>query len=141
MSWARLGDSYAIEIDRSPLRKGSFVKKKRRLLRSALHALTARVSILVIVISHATTVSEHPVLAMGIELLEIGRLGHVFARGHVRNGRRRQDLSQRLEGFLVLGPVLLRELDVEVDVQVAVIVVARRRHTLAANHSDSVWYC
>jgi hypothetical protein len=108
-----------------------------RLLRSALHTLTARVAIFVILI-HAAARAEDLALCCVIGVLEVGRLGHGIGRWVVDHVGAGEDLAELLEGFGVRGPVLLGELDVEADEHVAVVVVPWRRHTLAANHLDGI---
>lgn len=109
------------------------------LLRGALHALTTRVTILVIIIHHAVGVAENPGLSLVVEILEASRLRHGIGRRDVLDRGRGKNLSEGLEHLGVLGPVLLGELDVKSDVHVAEVVVPRRRHTLATNHLDSIW--
>lgn len=108
------------------------------LLRGALHALTTRVTILVIVIHHTVGVAEDSGLSLVVEILEASRLRHGIGRRDVLDRGRGKNLSEGLEHLGVLSPVLLGELDVKSDVHVAEVVVPGRRHTLATNHLDSI---
>lgn len=109
-----------------------------RLLRSALHSLATRVTIFIILVHHALGTAED-LLGLSIQLLQIGGLGHSIGRGNGEGSRGGEDLSERLEGGLIDGPVLLGELDVESDVHVAGVVVSGRGHALAADHLDSIF--
>lgn len=113
----------------------------QHLLRGALNTLSVRVAIVVILLhGHAVgTEAERPRALRIIDILEVGGLGHLLARGHVGQGRRREDLSQSLERGRVLRPVLVGELDVELDVHVAEVVVAVGWHTLSTDHLHGVW--
>jgi len=108
------------------------------LLRSALHALATRVAILIIFIHHTVRVTKDSGLSLVIEILEAGGLRHGIGRRNVLDRGRGKNLSEGLEDLGVVGPVLLGELDVKPDVHVAEVVVPGRRHTLAANHLDSI---
>jgi hypothetical protein len=96
------------------------------------------VAILIIIIHHAVGTTEDSALGGVVEVLEAGGLRHGITRRNVLDSGSGQDLSESLENLGVVGPVLLGELDVELDVHVAEVVVPGRRHTLAANHLDSV---
>lgn len=111
------------------------VKWLQRLLRRALDTLgTLRVTILVVLI-HLTTFTKCSV-AGGVGILEVHGLGHSLGRGDVEKGRRRQNVAKSVEVGGVLSPVFLGELDSELDVEIAEVVVTVRRHALAANHLD-----
>jgi hypothetical protein len=97
------------------------------------------VAILIIIIHHTVGTTEDSALGGVVEVLEAGGLRHGITRRNVLDSGSGQDLSESLENLGVVGPVLLGELDVELDVHVAEVVVPGRRHTLAANHLDSVW--
>lgn len=95
-------------------------------------------AILVIVIHHAIRATEDSALGGVVEILEAGGLRHSITGGDVLDGGSGENLSESLESLGVIGPVLLGELDVELKVHVAEVVVPGRRHTLAANHLDSI---
>jgi hypothetical protein len=95
------------------------------------------VAILVIFVHHTVGVAKYSVLGCVIQILETGGFGHgVAGRCVLRGGW--ENLAEGLENFGIFGPVLLGELHVELDVHVAEVVMPGRRHTLAANHLDSV---
>jgi hypothetical protein len=113
----------------------------RLLLRRALDTLGTRVHVIVILVraSHASCAG---LLPCGVDSLECEVFGHgVRGRCGIRSLSWRQN---GLEGADVLGcqrcavfaAETLRELDVELDVQVAVVVVPVRRHTLTADDLD-----
>ena len=108
------------------------------LLRGALHALTTRVAILVIIIHHAVRVTKDSGLSLVVEILEASRLRHGIGRRNLLGRGRGENLAEGLEDLGVLGPVLLGELDIETDVHVTGVVMAVRWHTLAAKHLDSI---
>ena len=65
-----------------------------------------------------------------IYILDIDSLRHrILRRG--RGGWCRKNVAQRVKSGGLRAPALLRELDVELNVQIAVIVVPRRGHALA----------
>lgn len=101
------------------------------LLGSALNPLASLW--LVIIIVHAGGTSSTSLL-VGIHVLEISSFRHGILWWDDSRWAGRQDLLQGLEGFWVRGPVVLGELDVELDVQVAEVVVAVGWHTLPPNH-------
>lgn len=111
-----------------------------RLLGGALNALAVGMTIFVILI-HGTTGSatEASGLRGVVDILKVGRLCHAVGRRDVFDTGRREQLPQTLEAGLILHPALLGEFDGELDVQVAVVMVAIRRHALSANHLDGVW--
>ena len=92
------------------------------LLRSALHTLSTAGHVIVILV-HAgrgrTVCAGLVVLVLGVLKLEV--LNHSVGRGNDLLGARRKDL---LKEFQVLELLLLGELDIKLDVQVAVVVVA-----------------
>lgn len=107
------------------------------LLRSTLHPLgtTGHVVIILVHAGRGRAVGAGlVVLVLGVLELEV--LDHGVCRGHDLLGARRKDLLQELE---VLELFLGGELDIELDVQVAVVVVAERRHTLAVDDLDGIW--
>jgi hypothetical protein len=95
-------------------------------------------TLLVVLVHRTGTTAETAGLGLAVDVLQVGGLGHSVWRGRALGRRGGQQLAQGLEACLVLKPSLLRELDGELDVQVAVVVVAVRRHTLATNHLDRV---
>src|SRR5688572_23469669 len=109
----------------------------QHLLGSALHTLTTRVSILVILVHRAAAVAaaKHTALLRVVEVLEVGGLGHRIGRQRLLS-RWWEKLAKTLVSGRIIGPVSLGELDVEANVHVTKIVVSVRRHTLAANHLD-----
>lgn len=106
------------------------------LLRSALHPLGTAGHVIVILV-HAVcgraVCAGLVVLILGVLELEV--LDHGVGRGNDLLGARRKDL---LKEFQVLELLLLGELDIELDVQVAVVVVAERGHTLAVDNLDGI---
>ena len=72
-------------------------------------------------------------LVLGV--LEFEVLDHRVGGGSVLLHTGRENLLQEVQ---VLELVLLGELDIELDVEVAVVVVAERGHTLAVNNLDSI---
>lgn len=104
------------------------------LLRGALHPLGTAGHIIIILIhtgSGRTVSAGLLVLVLGVLELEV--LDHGISGGNVLLHARRQDLLQEIQ---VLKLILLGELDIELDVQVAVVVVAERGHTLAVDDLD-----
>lgn len=71
----------------------------------------------------------------GIGLLQLEVLDHGIGRGLVLLDAGRENLLEELE---VLQLILLGELDVELDVEVAKVVVAERGHTLARDNLDGI---
>ena len=108
------------------------------LLGCALDTFGVWLTILIVLV-HSAAIAKGSSSGVGVRILEVSRLGHSLSRRNVVDIGRRQDLAKSLEGLGVLCPVLLGEFDGEPDVQVAAIVVAIRRHTLATNHLDSVY--
>lgn len=106
------------------------------LLRSALHPLGTAGHVIIILVHTGrgrTVRAGLVVLVLGVLKLEI--LDHGVGRGNNLLGARRKDL---LKEFQILELLLLGELDVELDVQVAVVVVAERGHTLAVENLDGI---
>jgi hypothetical protein len=106
------------------------------LLRSTLHPLgtTGHVVIILVHAGRGRAVGAGlVVLVLGVLELEV--LDHGVGRGHNLLGARRKDLLQE---FQVLELVLGRELDIELDVEVTVVVVAERGHTLAVDDLDGI---
>lgn len=106
------------------------------LLRSALYPLGTAGHVVVILV-HAgrgrAVGAGLVVLVRGVLKLEV--LDHGVGRGHDLLGARRKDLLQE---FKVLEILLLGELNIELDVQVAVVVVAERGHTLAVDDLNGI---
>jgi hypothetical protein len=112
------------------------------LLRRTLHALSSRVHIIIILI-HATHSPRPLALTTSIHVLEGEVLGHSISRGHsLWHLPWRQDAFEGANLLRAHGPAILvvtkavRELDVELNVQVTKVVVAVRRHSLAADDLD-----
>jgi shikimate 5-dehydrogenase len=104
------------------------------LLRSTLHPLSARRNIVVILVHGAGGAVSAPLRALaGVNVLQFEILNHRISRRLRLLHTRWQDLLQEIE---VLELILLRELDIELDVQVTEVVVAVRGHTLALDHLD-----
>ena len=99
-----------------------------------------RVSVLVVLIHRLAvgTGTKRTRARGGIQILEVGGFGHGLLRWYVDDCGLGKDLAEGFKGFGVVGPILLRELDGELDVHVTEIVVAVRRHSLSANHLDGV---
>jgi len=101
------------------------------LLGRALHSLSASWdAVFVIIVSGAVS----PGLLTRIDVFQVKVFYHTVGRGQLLLHARRQNLFEKLE---ILHLCLFRELDVELDVQVAEVVVSHRRHTLALDHLDS----
>lgn len=107
-----------------------------QLLRGALDALTPGVSILVLL--HGVAAAAREPSRMSVRILEVHGVGNGICGGDINQARRREDLTERVKGGRVLCPVLLGELDGELDVHVSKVVVTVGRHALSANHLDSV---
>lgn len=108
-----------------------------RLLRCTLHPLSTRRNIVVILV-HASGSTLCPGLRV---LARVNVLGlKVFHHGVGRSvgllHTRRQNLIQEVK---VLQLVLLGELNIELNVEVTVVMVTERRHTLALDHLDGAW--
>jgi hypothetical protein len=106
-----------------------------RLLRSALHPLSTTGNSIFIILVHGGTVGTGLGRLAAIDTLDLEVLNHSIGRGLGLLDTGRENLLEELE---VLELILLGELDVELDVQVTVIVVAERRHTLARDNLDGV---
>lgn len=90
-----------------------------------------------VVLVHATLAAEATSATVGVGVLEISGLSHGLRGWDVLQSRSGKDVAEGLEGSWVGGPSLFRELNRELDVKVAKVVVAVRWHTLAADHLDS----
>lgn len=107
-----------------------------RLLRGALHALSTRGNIVIILVHGAGgTVGAGLGALARIGILELVVLDHSIGRGLVLVDTGREDLFEELE---VLQLILFGELDVELDIEIAVVVVAERGHTLASDDLDGI---
>jgi hypothetical protein len=107
-----------------------------RLLRGTLHPLSTRGNVVIVLIhSRGGTVGAGLRALAGIGLLQLEVLDHGVGRGLVLLHAGRKHLFEELE---VLQLTLLGELDVELDVKVAVVVVAERGHTLAGDNLDGI---
>lgn len=104
------------------------------LLRRALDALGMRL-VLVIVLHGIRREASR----VAVNVLQVGRLAHGLGRRGVDDVGCREVLPESLKGGRILGPVLLGELDGELDVHVAEIVMPVGRHALAADHLDGTW--
>jgi len=71
-----------------------------------------------------------------VDILEIRGLRHGLGRRGVNELGRGKELLKGLKGSRILRPVLLGELDRELNVHVAVVVVAVGWHALATDHLD-----
>lgn len=106
-----------------------------RLLRSALHPLSTAGNSILIILIHGGTVSTGLGRLAAINTLDLEVLNHSIGRGLGLLNTGRKNL---LEEFEVLELILLGELDIELDVKVAVVVVTERGHTLARDNLDGV---
>lgn len=70
-----------------------------------------------------------------VGVLELEVLDHGVGGGSVLLNTGRENLLEEVE---VLELVLLRELDIELDVKVTVVMVAERGHTLAVDNLDGI---
>jgi len=115
---------------------GGQIPPTARLLRGALHALSTGGNVIIILV-HATrsTVGTSLGRLAAINVLQLKVLNHGIGGRLSLLHTGRQDLLQQLQ---VLHLILLRELDLELDVQVAVVVVAERGHTLAGDNLDGI---
>jgi hypothetical protein len=108
-----------------------------RLLRGTLHALSTRGNIVIILIHGAGgTVGAGLGALARIGILELVILDHSIGGGLVLVDAGRKDLLEELK---VLQLILCGELDVELDIKVAMVVVAERGHTLARDDLDGIW--
>ena len=107
------------------------------LLRGALHPLCTRGHVIVIIVqtSGSGTVGTGLRALASVNALQLEVFDHGVGRGLGLLDAGREDLLQELE---VLQLILLGELDIELDVKVAVVVVAERGHTLAGDHLDGI---
>lgn len=90
-----------------------------------------------VVLVHGALAAEATSATVGFGVLEISGLGHGLRGWDVLQSRGGKDVAEGVEGSWVGGPALFRELNRELDVKVAKVVVTVRWHTLAANHLDS----
>jgi hypothetical protein len=106
------------------------------LLRGALHTLGTSGHIVIIFV-HAGCGRAVSACLVGLVhgVLKFEVLDHRVGGGSVLRNTGREDLLQEVQ---VLELVLLRELDVELDVEVTVVVVTERGHTLAVNNLNGV---
>ena len=74
-----------------------------------------------------------------VHVFKIRGLSHRLGRRRVGDVRSREATPEGFEDGRILSPVLLGELDRELDVHVAEVVVTVRRHTLAADHLDGAY--
>jgi hypothetical protein len=103
-----------------------------RLLRRALHSLRSRrKAILVVVIRPVGAVGTG--LLARINVFQVKVLDHGIASGKLGLRSCGKDLLQKMQ---VLQLSLVGEFDVELDIQVPVIVVSKRRHSLAFDDFD-----
>lgn len=107
-----------------------------RLLRSALDALSTSWTTLLVILVHTTFAAECAGSAR-VGVLEVRGLGHGVWGRRVLERRRGEDIADSFKGSVVGGPALLWELDIELNIEVATVVVAEGWHTLAADHLDS----
>ena len=112
------------------------------LLRRTLHALSPRVHLIIVIIhaaSHTTSTATFPcsVNSLQSEVLDHGVRGQGVGgcRARWEYGFESLDLLFR-HGGAVLAAEAFGELDVELDVEVSVVVVAVRGHALAADDLD-----
>lgn len=133
--WYHKRSSSRVDISRSK-RYGTVFEIL--LLRSALHTLGTAGHV-IIVILHAGaggTVGAGLLAFAALDTLQLKVLDHGVSWGLGLLETRGEDLLQEVQ---VLELVLLGELDIELDVQVAVVVVAERGHTLAGDDLDGIW--
>jgi hypothetical protein len=76
-------------------------------------------------------------IGLVLRVLELKVLDHRIGRGSVLRDTGREDLLEEVE---VLKLVLRRELDIKLDVEVSVVMVAEGGHTLAVNDLNGVWW-
>jgi hypothetical protein len=105
------------------------------LLGRALHPLTTTVHIFIIVQAGISMV--HTLLVLGVHVLQNDFLGHSV---RVKRGSipRRENFLQKGQFFRRVE-IVLRELDIEMNVEIAHIVMAVRRHTLSGDLLDSAF--
>lgn len=91
---------------------------------------------IIIIIDSASIPAKDTGLSMAVQISQVGRLDHGVRR---RNTTRswREDCSEGIEMVRVLGPVLVWEFDVELDVEIAMVVVSLGGHSFATDHLDS----
>lgn len=107
------------------------------LLGSALDALSTGRNVVIILVHAASSAVSAGLRGLAaINILQLEVLNHSIGGGLGLLHAGRENLLQQLQ---VLQLVLLGELNLELDVQVAVVVVAERGHTLAGNNLDSIY--
>jgi len=104
------------------------------LLRCALDPLSSSWNAVFVIILTSCSVSTR--LVAGIDFFQVKVFNHTIGRWQLLLHARRQDLLEKLQ-VLGLYLSLVGEFDVELNVQVAEVVVSQRWHTLALDHLDS----
>lgn len=115
---------------------GKHHRTKSHLLRGALHpfAVGWHMVLVVFVVTVASVLCAS--MLVRVDILQLEVLDHAVLRWQRLLRARRQYLLQKVD---IPQLVTLRELDVELDVEVTELMMAVRRHTLSFDHLDGTW--